>query len=143
MARIDARTRTGMLVGALAMFLALDVAFLVSLIGLPFTPFALGQAIIDVLPGAISIPLIEALQFWAKGLLVIGVIALFFVGGAFAGAIAVSPRRGSAATMAAVAAPWSIAIVLGVLVAGQRIDLGTSLIDGAVGVAVQALALAF
>ncbi|HEU5287080.1 MAG TPA: hypothetical protein VFV20_01630, partial [Candidatus Limnocylindria bacterium] len=64
MDRDDRRTRTGALVGALAMFLALDVAFLASLIGLPFTPFALGQAIIDVLPGAISIPLIETLQYW-------------------------------------------------------------------------------
>ena len=143
MGRIDSRTRTGLLVGALAMFLALDVAFLVSLVGLPFTPLALGQAIIDVLPGAISIPLIETLQFWAKGLLVIGVVALFFVGGAVAGALAVSPRRSNAAVITAVAAPWIIAVGLGALVAGQRIDLGTSLIDGAAGVAVNALALAF
>ncbi len=143
MGRIDSRMRTGLIVGALAMFLALDVAFLVSLIGLPFTPFALGQAIIDVLPGSISIPLIETLEFWAKGLLVIGVIALFFVGGAIAGALAVSPRRSNAAVIAAVAAPWAIAVALGALVAGQRIDFGTSLTDGAVGVAVNALALAF
>src|SRR5947208_10918630 len=93
MDRLDRRTRTGLLVGALAMFLALDVAFLVSLIGLPFTPFALGQAIIDVLPGFVSIPLIETLQYWAKGLLVVGVVALFFVGGASAGLAAVSPSR--------------------------------------------------
>ena len=143
MGRIDSRTRTGLIVGALAMFLALDVAFLISLIGLPFTPFALGQAIIDVLPGSISIPLIETLEFWAKGLLVIGVVALFFVGGAIAGALAVSPRRSNAAVIATVAAPWAIAVALGALVAGQRIDFGTSLIDGSVGVAVNALALAF
>jgi DMSO/TMAO reductase YedYZ molybdopterin-dependent catalytic subunit len=143
MGRIDSRTRTGLVVGALAMFLALDVAFLVSLVGLPFTPFALGQAIIDVLPGSISIPLIETLEFWAKGLLIIGVVALFFVGGAVAGAIAVSPRRSNAAVIATVAAPWVIAVGLGALVAGQRIDFGTSLIDGAAGVAVNALALAF
>src|SRR4029079_9065533 len=143
MGRIDSRMRTGLLVGALAMFLALDVAFLVSLIGLPFTPVALGQAIIDVLPGAISIPLIETLEFWAKGLLVVGVVALFFAGGAIAGALAVSPMRSNGAVVAAVAAPWVIAVALGALVAGQRIDLGTSLIDGGVGVAVNALALAF
>ena len=125
------------------MFLALDVAFLVSLIGLPFTPFALGQAIIDVLPGSITIPLIETLEFWAKGLLVIGVVALFFVGGGVAGALAVSPTRSNGAVVAAVAAPWVIAVALGALVAGQRIDFGTSLIDGGVGVAVNALALAF
>ena len=143
MRRIDSRTRTRLVVGALAMFLALDVAFLVSLIGLPFTPFALGQAIIDVLPGSISIPLIETLEFWAKGLLVIGVVALFFVGGAIAGSIAVSPRRSNAAVIATVAAPWAIAVGLGAIVAGQRIDFGTSLIDGSAGVAVNALALAF
>ena len=125
------------------MFLALDVAFLVSLIGLPFTPFALGQAIIDVLPGSITIPLIETLEFWAKGLLVIGVVALFFAGGGVAGALAVSPTRSNGAVVAAVAAPWVIAVALGALVAGQRIDFGTSLIDGGVGVAVNALALAF
>jgi DMSO/TMAO reductase YedYZ molybdopterin-dependent catalytic subunit len=143
MERIDSRTRTGLIVGALAMFLALDVAFLISLIGLPFTPFALGQAIIDVLPGSISIPLIETLEFWAKGLLVIGVVALFFVGGAVAGALAVSPTRSNGAVIAAVAAPWVIGVGLGALVAGQRIDFGTSLIDAGAGVAVNAVALAF
>src|SRR3979411_467731 len=93
MGRLTPRTRTGILVGVLAMFLALDVAFLVSLVGLPFTPFALGPAINDVLPGFISIPLIETLQFWAKGLLVIGVLALYFLSGAVAGGLAVSPGR--------------------------------------------------
>ena len=89
MGRLTPRERTGLLVGVLAMFLALDVAFLVSLVGLPFTPFALGQAIIDVLPGWISIPLIELLHFWAKALLVIGVLALFLIAGGIAGMFAV------------------------------------------------------
>ena len=143
MQRLDPRTRTGLLVGALAMFLALDVAFLVSLAGLPFTPLALGQAIIDVLPGSISIPLIETLQYWAKGLLIVGVVALFFISGAIAGALAVSPSRRGAAVVGAVAAPWVTAVVLGALVAGQRIDLGTSVVDAAVGLAVNALGLAY
>jgi DMSO/TMAO reductase YedYZ molybdopterin-dependent catalytic subunit len=143
MRRIDSRTRTGLLVGGLAMFLALDVAFLASLIGLPFTPFALGQAIIDVLPGWISIPLIEALQFWAKGLLVIGVLALFFISGAWAGAVAVSPARRDASVVAIVALPWLAAVALGELFAGQRIDLATSVIDACVGIVVNALALGF
>jgi DMSO/TMAO reductase YedYZ molybdopterin-dependent catalytic subunit len=143
MDRIDARTRTGLLVGALAMFLGLDVAFLFSLIGLPFTPFALGQAIIDVLPGFISIPLIETLQFWAKGLLVVGVVGLFFAAGGVAGALAVSPKRSDGAVIAVVAAPWAIAVALGAIVAGQRIDLGTALTDAAIGLAVNALAVAF
>jgi len=143
MGRIDARTRTGILVGALAMFLALDIAFLVSLAGLPFTPFALGQAIIDVLPGFISIPLIETLQFWAKGLLVVGVIALFFISGGTAGAFAVAPVRRDRSVALAVAAPWVVAVVLGQVFAPLRIDFVTSVIDGAVGLAANALALAF
>src|SRR5712691_10791756 len=113
MDRLDRRTRTGLIVGALAMFLALDVAFLVSLIGLPFAPFALGQAIIDVLPGFISIPLIETLQYWAKGLLVVGVLVLFFISGAAAGALAVSPTRRDRDVMTAVAAPWIVGVALG------------------------------
>jgi len=143
MGRIDPRTRTGILVGLLAMFLALDVAFLVSLVGLPFTPFALGQAIIDVLPGFISIPLIETLQFWAKGLLVVGVLALFFVSGGTAGALAVTAGRRDGSVIAAVAAPWAIAVVLGQLFAPLRIDLVTSVIDACVGLATNAVALAY
>ncbi len=141
--RVDPRTRTGLLVGGLAMFLALDVAFLVSLIGLPFTPFALGQAIIDVLPGAISIPLIEALQFWAKGLLIVGVVALFLVGGCLTGALFAAPERSDRAIAAAVAAPWAIAVLLAQLVAAQRIELAGSVVDAAVGLAVEALALTY
>jgi DMSO/TMAO reductase YedYZ molybdopterin-dependent catalytic subunit len=143
MGRIDPRTRTGILVGLLAMFLALDVAFLVSLAGLPFTPLALGQAIIDVLPGFISIPLIETLQFWAKGLLVVGVIALFFVVGGAAGALSVAVGRRDRSVIAAVAAPWVVAVALGQLVAPLRIDFATSVIDACVGLATNALALAF
>jgi DMSO/TMAO reductase YedYZ molybdopterin-dependent catalytic subunit len=143
MGRIDARTRTGILVGALAMFLALDIAFLVSLAGLPFTPFALGQAIIDVLPGFISIPIIETLQFWAKGLLVVGVLILFFISGGTAGALAVAPNRRDRTVVVAVAAPWAVAVALGQLVAPLRIDLATSVIDASVGLATNALALAF
>ena len=143
MDRFDARTRTGLLVGALAMFLALDVAFLVSLIGLPFTPFALGQAIIDVLPGFISIPLIETLQYWAKGLLIVGVVALFFIGGATAGAWAMDTRRSDRSVLAITALPWVTAVLLGQIFSPLRIDLATSLIDGGVGFVVQALALAY
>lgn len=141
MSGLDPRTRTGALIGALAMFLALDVAFLVSLIGLPFAPNALGQAIIDVLPGWISIPLIERLQFWAKGLLVLGVLLLFLVAGAVAGAFAVVSGRRTALVAALVALPWALAVVLGQLFAGAKIDLATSVIDAAVGIVANALAL--
>ena len=143
MGRLDSRTRTGVLVGVLAMFLALDVAFLVSLIGLPFTPFALGQAIIDVLPGFISIPLIETLQYWAKGLLIVGVLALFFVSGGTAGALAVTSGRRDRTVFMTVAAPWVIAVALGQLFAPLRIDFATSIIDASVGLATNAVALAF
>jgi DMSO/TMAO reductase YedYZ molybdopterin-dependent catalytic subunit len=125
------------------MFLALDVAFLVSLVGLPFTPLALGQAIIDVLPGWISIPLIELLHFWAKALLVIGVLALFLLAGGVAGVFAVSSQRSDRAVLGMVAAPWIVAVVLGQLFAAEKIDLATSLVDAAVGLATNALALSY
>jgi DMSO/TMAO reductase YedYZ molybdopterin-dependent catalytic subunit len=143
MGRLTPRERTGLLIGVLAMFLALDVAFLVSLVGLPFTPFALGQAIIDVLPGWISIPLIELLHFWAKALLIVGVLLLFLIAGGLGGMFAISPRRGDAAVMATVAAPWVVAVVLGQLFAAEKIDLGTSVVDAAVGLAANALVLTY
>ena len=143
MGRLTPRQRTGLLIGVLAMFLALDVAFLVSLVGLPFTPLALGQAIIDVLPGWISIPLIELLHFWAKALLVIGVLALFMLAGGIAGVLAVSSERSDRAVLGTIAAPWIVAVVLGQLFAGEKIDLGTSLVDAAVGLAANALALSY
>jgi DMSO/TMAO reductase YedYZ molybdopterin-dependent catalytic subunit len=143
MGRLTPRQRTGLLVGILAMFLALDVAFLVSLLGLPFTPLALGQAIIDVLPGWISIPLIELLHFWAKALLVIGVLALFLLAGGVAGVFAVSSQRSDRAVLGMVAAPWIVAVVLGQLFASEKIELGTSLVDAAVGLAANALALSY
>src|SRR3989442_15006502 len=101
-----------MLVGALAMFFALDVSFLVSLAGMPFVADSLGQAIIDVLPGWISIPLIELLQYWAKWLLIVGVVALFFADGAITGLLAVAPRRRDAPGAAVAVAPWGAAGVL-------------------------------
>src|SRR5438309_7330692 len=143
MGRLTPRERTGLLVGVLAMFLALDVAFLVSLVGLPFTPFALGQAIIDVLPGWISIPLIELLHFWAKALLIIGVLILFLISGGIAGMFAISPRRGDASVLGAVAAPWILGVILGQLFAGEKIDLGTSVVDAAIGLAANALAISY
>ena len=143
MGRLTPRERTGLLIGVLAMFLALDVAFLVSLVGLPFTPYALGQAIIDVLPGWISIPLIELLHFWAKALLVIGVLALFLLAGGVAGVFAISSRRSDTTVLGAVAAPWIVAVVLGQLFAAEKIDFGTSLVDAAIGLAANALALSY
>jgi DMSO/TMAO reductase YedYZ molybdopterin-dependent catalytic subunit len=143
MSRFDRRARTGMLVGAIAMFFALDVAFLLSMTGMPFAPDSLGQAIIDVLPGWISIPLIERLQYWAKILLVAGVIALFLIAGAATGLLAVSPRRRSAVVVALGLAPWAAAFALARAFSPQRIEPVTSFIDAAAGGAVFLIALAY
>ena len=143
MGRFDRRARTGMLVGALAMFFALDVAFLLSMAGMPFVADSLGQAIIDVLPGWISIPLIEALHQWAKILLVIGVFALFLIDGAATGLLAASPRQRTTAVLGVGLLPWVAAFVLARVFSPQRIEPITSLIDAAVGTAVFLVALAF
>jgi len=131
-----------MLVGALAMFFALDVAFLLSMAGMPFVADSLGQAIIDVLPGFISIPLIEALHQWAKILLIVGVVALFLIDGAATGLLAASRRR-SAAVLGLGLLPWVAAFVFARLFSPQRIEPVTSLIDAAVGATVFLAALAF
>jgi DMSO/TMAO reductase YedYZ molybdopterin-dependent catalytic subunit len=143
MSRFDRRARTGMLVGVIAMFFALDVAFLLSLAGMPFVADSLGQAIIDVLPGVISIPLIEALHQWAKILLIVGVIALFLIDGAATGLLAASPRRRTSAVLGVGLLPWVAAFVLARVFSPQRIEPVTSLIDAAVGAAVFLVALAF
>jgi DMSO/TMAO reductase YedYZ molybdopterin-dependent catalytic subunit len=143
MGRFDRRARTGMLVGALAMFFALDVAFLLSMAGMPFVADSLGQAIIDVLPGFISIPLIEALHQWAKILLIVGVVALFLIDGAATGLLAASPRRRTAVVLGVGLLPWVAAIVFARLFSPLRIEPVTSLIDAAVGAAVFLAALSF
>jgi DMSO/TMAO reductase YedYZ molybdopterin-dependent catalytic subunit len=131
-----------MLVGALAMFFALDVAFLLSMAGMPFVADSLGQAIIDVLPGWISIPLIELLHQWAKILLVLGVVGLFLIDGAATGLLAASRRR-TAVVLGVALLPWVAAFGLARIFAPQRIEPVTSLIDAAVGAAVFLAALAF
>jgi len=142
MGRFDRRARTGMLVGALAMFFALDVAFLLSMAGMPFVADSLGQAIIDVLPGFISIPLIEALHQWAKILLIVGVVALFLIDGAATGLLAASRRR-TTAVLGVGLLPWVAAFVFARLFSPLRIEPVTSLIDAAAGAAVFLGALAF
>src|SRR5437588_238978 len=143
MGRFDRRARTGMLVGALAMFFALDVAFLLSMAGLPFVADSLGQAIIDVLPGFISIPLIEALHQWAKILLGIGVLLLFEIDGAVTGLLAAAPGRRDRAVIAIGLLPWVAAYVLARVFAAERIEPVTSFIDAAGGALVFLLGLAF
>src|SRR5207244_9449634 len=122
-----------MLVGALARFFALDGSFLVSLAGMPFVADSLGQAIIDVLPGWISIPLIELLQYWAKWLLIVGVVALFFADGAITGLLAVAPRRRDATVVAVAVVPWVASVVLAQLFSASKLDAVASALHGAAG----------
>src|SRR5438132_34360 len=131
--RLDRRARTGLLVGALAMFFALDLAFLVSLRGFAFAPDALGQAVIEIMPGFIVVPLIGLLQFWAKRLLVAGVLVGFGACGAVAGALATDPRRRDRTVLAVGALPWLGSVVLGQLFAPGVVDLSSVLLTSAVG----------
>ncbi|MDP9321585.1 MAG: molybdopterin-dependent oxidoreductase [Chloroflexota bacterium] len=131
--RPDHRARSGLLVGGLAMFFALDIAFLVSLAGFAFAPDALGQALIEITPGFIVVPLIGLLQFWAKRLLVAGVVVGFLAGGAVTGALAVDPRRRDRTVLLVGALPWVGAVVLGQLFAPGVVDLSSVLLTSAVG----------
>jgi DMSO/TMAO reductase YedYZ molybdopterin-dependent catalytic subunit len=131
--RLDQHVRTGLLVGALSMFFALDIAFLVSLAGFSFAPESLGQALIEIMPAGIVIPLINLLEFWAKRLLVLGVLVLFMIAGAVAGAITIDPKRGSRAVLVAGAFPWVATVVLGQLFAPGKVDLSSTTLTSAVG----------
>ncbi|MBI2324816.1 MAG: molybdopterin-dependent oxidoreductase [Chloroflexi bacterium] len=123
----------GAIAGAVAMAFALLVAYLLSAMGVPYPPVALGQAVIEVLPGWISVPLIELLQFWAQRLLVAGVIALYVIAGATTGVAAVTARAATALVVGLGALPWVATVVLAQLLAGPKIDLGADLLGSAVG----------
>ena len=141
--RSDPRARTGLLIGALAMFFALLVAYLASLIGFTFAPDALAQSLIEVLPGAIAVPLIELLQFWAKRLLVAAVLVGFIACGALAGALATDPRRQDRAVLGVGLAPWIVTIVLSQLFAGSKVDLPSILLTASIGAIAFLIALHF
>ena len=126
-------SRPAAIAGAVAMAFALLVAYLVSITALPFPPLALGQAIIEALPGWISIPLIELLQHWAQRLLVIGVLGLYLVVAVATGLASVSPRVATAAVVALGALPWLATVVLAQVLAGEKVDLGGDLLASAVG----------
>lgn len=123
----------GAIAGTVAMAFALLVAYLLSALGLPFPPVALGQAIIEALPGWISVPLIELLQFWAQRLLVIGVLAAYLVAGALTGATATLPRIRTMFVVGLGALPWIATVTLAQLLAGAKVDLGGDLLSSAVG----------
>jgi DMSO/TMAO reductase YedYZ molybdopterin-dependent catalytic subunit len=131
------------LAGGVAMTFALLVAYLASVAGLPFPPVALGQGIVEALPGAVSIPLIELLQYWAQRLLVVGVIALFLIDGVADGIVAVGSRAGTAAVVALGALPWVATVVLAQLLASAKVDLPGDLLASAIGAAAYFAGLAF
>ncbi len=139
--RLDHHARTGILVGALSMFFALDVAFLASVAGFAFAPDALGQAFIEVLPGANVVPLIGLLQHWAKRLLVGGVIALFLFSGAVTGIVAVDPKRRDRTVLFFGALPWVATVGLGQLFAPGSVDLSSVLLTSGIGAATYFAAL--
>ena len=120
---------------------ALLVSYLASLIGFTFAPAALGQAIIAILPGAVAVPLIELLQFWAKRLLIAGVLVAFLACGAFVGAAAADPRRRDRTVVAIALLPWALTILLSQVFAGRTIDLPSILLTGSVGAAAFLIAL--
>ena len=64
-----------------------------------------------MLPGWISIPLIELLQHWAQRLLVVGVIVLYLVCGAAAGLGATDARRRDATVVLTGALPWLLTLL--------------------------------
>jgi DMSO/TMAO reductase YedYZ molybdopterin-dependent catalytic subunit len=122
-------------VGAVAQLLALCIAFLGSVLGFAFAPVALGQALIEVTPGWISVPLIELLQFWAQRLLVVGVLVGFMACGAVAGALAHDPRRRTRGVLLVGALPWVAAAAGAGAFAASSVPVGATLVDAAVGAA--------
>ncbi len=131
----------GLLVGALAAIFSLEVVFLGSgLRLLPFAPFALALAVVDLTPGSVSSTLIDLLQYWAKHLLEAGVL-LFTVGaGALAGAMAASGSLRWGA-LAVAALPWALDVVAALTLAGRQYDPVGTAVSGLVATGVYAGAL--
>lgn len=121
--------------GAVAQFLALSTAFIASLFGFAFAPAALGQAIIEVLPGWISVPLIELLQHWAQRLLVASVLVGFMVCGAVVGTLTLDPRRRTRAVVIVGLVPWAGAAILAALFASAQIPLPAAVVGAGIGLA--------
>jgi DMSO/TMAO reductase YedYZ molybdopterin-dependent catalytic subunit len=134
---------TALVAGGVAMAFALLVAFLLGVMGLPFPPVALGQAIVEALPGGISVPLIELLQHWAERLLVVGVLLIYMVLGGATGLAALEPRLAAWAVVGLGALPWVATVAAGQILAAQKIDLGGDLLASSIGAAAFFAALAF
>lgn len=142
-ARTRATRGPAALAGGVAIAFALMVALLVSESGLPFPPVALGQAIVEALPGGISIPLIELLQHWAQRLLVVGVLAVYLIAGSAAGVAAVEQGVATIGVVGLGALPWLLTVVSAQLLAGEKVDLAGDLLASSLGAAAFFAALAF
>ncbi len=134
---------TAVLAGGVAMAFALLVVLLLTETGVPFPPIALGQAIIEALPGAVTVPLIELLQHWAERLLVVGVLVLFLLDGCATAIAALQARVATAAVVGIGALPWVATVAAAQILAGAKVDLGADLFACAVGAAAFFAALAF
>ena len=130
-----------MIIGALAMAFAIVVSFLLSTRGLTFTPAAAGQALIEILPGWVSVPLIGLLHEWAKRLLVIGLVGVFLVAGALTGRLAVEAHRSGRLIAALGVAPWLLSWLAGITLTAQA-DPAITLVNAAASCAVFLAALA-
>ncbi len=133
----------GALAGGVATAFALLVAYLASVTGLPFPPIALGQAIVEALPGFITIPLIELLKFWAERLLVIGVLGLFLIDGVGDGILALRARASTPLVVSLGALPWALTVILAQALAPAKVDLASDLLGSAIGAAAYFAGLAF
>src|SRR5919204_530461 len=135
------RHPAGLLAGAFAAVVALEVVFIGSALGLlPFAPFAFGIAVVDALPGSLSSAVIDTLQFWAKRLLEAGVVALVIAAGAYGGAlVAEGETRGRALLVAAV--PWALSIAGAVLSASRQFDPVGTTVASVVGLEAYALVM--
>ena len=134
---------SGALAGVVAMAFGLLAAYLASAVGVPFAPLGLGQAMIEALPGWISVPLIELLQHWAQRLLVVSVLLLYALDGAGTGLAALSQRVATRTVVALAALPWVVTVAAAELLAHEKVDLAASLLGSAVGAAAFYAALSF
>ncbi|MBU6424280.1 MAG: molybdopterin-dependent oxidoreductase [Chloroflexi bacterium] len=134
---------TAALAGGVAMAFALLVVLLLSEAGAPFPPAALGQAAVEALPGAVSVPLIELLQHWAERLLIVAIVAAYLLGGCATAVAAARSRVASGAVVGLGALPWVVTVASAQVLAGKKVDLGADLFACAVGAAAFYAALAF
>ena len=143
MVQLIRRHPGGLLAGAFSALVALEIVFIGSTLGLlPFAPYAFGLAVVDALPGSLSSAVIDALQFWAKRLLEVGVVGLVLATGALGGAlVAAGATRGRAVLVAAI--PWALSIVGASVSSSRQFDPVGTTIASVVGLAAYSAALSW